>query len=207
MNRLRVKRGIVLLAKLNGDVYYSTGIPCKNGHIAKRYVSTRQCVECVPIYNEQYEINYPGHKSEYTHNYYASNKETRLKQCAQWKQDNHEQYLTKRRESIARRQEHFTSYAKQYAQDNKAKVNAKTARHRAAKLQATPPWSEVDKILALYEGADYLTRLTGVQWDVDHEVPLQSKIVSGLHVYENLQLLPHLANISKGNRFVQENIQ
>jgi hypothetical protein len=35
---------------------------------------------------------------------------------------------------------------------------------------------------------------------VDHVIPLQGKLVSGLHVWENLQLLDPALNISKGNR-------
>lgn len=29
-----------------GAQYYETGIPCKNGHIAKRLTETGSCVEC-----------------------------------------------------------------------------------------------------------------------------------------------------------------
>jgi hypothetical protein len=35
------------LAKENGEEYYFTGKPCKNGHIAKRYVKWNTCTECV----------------------------------------------------------------------------------------------------------------------------------------------------------------
>jgi hypothetical protein len=33
-------------ARASNDKFYNTGEPCKNGHLAPRYTSTRQCSEC-----------------------------------------------------------------------------------------------------------------------------------------------------------------
>jgi hypothetical protein len=29
-----------------GEIFYYTGLPCKNGHLAKRYTTSGQCIEC-----------------------------------------------------------------------------------------------------------------------------------------------------------------
>ena len=42
---------------------------------------------------------------------------------------------------------------------------------------------------------------------VDHVYPLQGKWVSGLHVHENLQVLPGVENSRKGARRVQVEFQ
>lgn len=88
------------------------------------------------------------------------------------------------------------AYKKQYRKSTHGRgmTNAKNARYRAAKLQATPSWANLDKINEIYincpEG-----------YHVDHIIPLQGKTVCGLHVENNLQYLPAIDNIKKGNRY------
>lgn len=85
--------------------------------------------------------------------------------------------------------------AKQWAKDNPAKANAKTARRKTQKLQQMPIWADEAKIAQVYAKAQEL----GLS--VDHIVPLRGKTVSGLHVHYNLQLLPHNENSAKGNKW------
>lgn len=58
-----------------------------------------------------------------------------------------------------------------------------------------PAWADTAKIAEIYRKAKELG-LT-----VDHEIPLRGELVSGLHVHNNLQLLPGHENMSKGNKY------
>ena len=82
---------------------------------------------------------------------------------------------------------------------NSEKVSALAAKRRAAKLQRTPSWltkadwAEIDGFFM------FASKMPG-NWQVDHIIPLQGKLVSGLNVPSNLQILSASENSSKGNR-------
>lgn len=82
---------------------------------------------------------------------------------------------------------------------NPEKVNAETAKRHAAKLRAIPSWASLKDIADIYALAKLRSKLTGIEWHVDHTVPLNSDIVCGLHCEANLQVIPAGPNISKGN--------
>lgn len=92
--------------------------------------------------------------------------------------------------------------AREWRQRNHAAKAADTAGYRAKKRKAMPPWADASAIKRFYEAAAYLTKISGEPWHVDHVVPLRGRLVSGLHVQTNLQLLPGRENQRKGNRLV-----
>ena len=95
------------------------------------------------------------------------------------------------------------AHKKKYAVKNKGKVNAAVAKRNAAKLLRTPKWLTKDDLWVIeqaYELAAMRTKMFGFAWHVDHVFPLQGKTVSGLHVPVNLQVIPGVENMRKGNR-------
>ena len=91
--------------------------------------------------------------------------------------------------------EHKARWKKLNPERHKAFAAAGSARRRAQKFRATPPWANHDRIADIYKDAAYR------QMDVDHIVPLQSKLVCGLHWEGNMQVLTRSQNASKRNRY------
>lgn len=92
-------------------------------------------------------------------------------------------------------------YARNWRKENKAKSAANTQKRRAYKINATPIWANDFFINEVFELARLRTRLFGFKWHVDHIVPLKSKKICGLHVENNLQVIPAIENHKKSNRY------
>ena len=85
------------------------------------------------------------------------------------------------------------TYHKVYIEEHRAEYVARNAYRRAAKVQATPKWADLGKIKEIYNTCPKGSH-------VDHEYPLISDWVCGLHVHENLRHLKAEENMRKGNR-------
>lgn len=158
-------------AKLLNLLYYFTGKPCKNGHIDKRPTSSGTCYSCVKDFA----------KSD---KYKLKNKETKAK----WNLSNKHKW---------------TFYRKNWIDSHREVKNLHTAKRRSSKLNRTPVWyTKEDEFLfeEAYTLALLREKLTKFKWHVDHILPLQGKNVSGLHVINNIQVIPAKLNLSKGNR-------
>ena len=181
-------------AKAAGLKRYFTGNPCKNGHVSERSVSSRACLKCT---NARVKL------------FFEANKELVRTRKAEAQRNYRKNYPQKAKESrqawAESNRAKDQSYKKKWQTENKGVVNYLTRKRQAAKLQRTPSWlTEEDHwmIQEAYALAALRTKLFGFPWHVDHILPLQGKVVSGLHVPINLQVIPGKDNVRKGNRMV-----
>lgn len=107
-------------------------------------------------------------------------------------------------------------YREKYYQENKDKILEKTSLYRKshpetvrlhngsrkkAIKQATPKWADKEKIKEIYRTAVELEATTGLKYHVDHIIPLKGKDICGLHVHNNLRVIPEQENLKKKNKF------
>lgn len=92
-----------------------------------------------------------------------------------------------------------------YNKANADRINYDNAWRRAQRLNAIPKWfGELDQFVIeqAFTLARERTDATGYEWRVDHMVPLQARDVCGLHVWNNVQVIPQSLNLWKKNNLV-----
>ena len=93
---------------------------------------------------------------------------------------------------------------KKWKLENRGAVNASWTKRHVAKLNRAPKWTtkeDLDTIKHIYIAANQFSKSFGTEYHVDHIIPLQGKLVSGLHTPSNLQIIPAMDNIKKGNKY------
>lgn len=127
------------------------------------------------------------------------------KQCsrvknAEYRRINREILNGGHRERASRERDLRKIASADWAKRNRSLVAQQAAKRRAATRNATPKWANMFFIKEAYRLAEMRTILTGIDWHVDHIVPLSSSRVCGLHCEYNLAVIPAKVNIFKSNR-------
>ena len=176
-------------AKALGLKRYSMTKPCKYGHLDERLVSNGTCCECNRQKVKKWQIDNPKKALDKYHAWVDANPKRQKDNRRKWHQDN---------------QSHVLKTMENYRKANLPLINYLSSKARANKLQRTPKWLtkfDLLKIKCMYSIASMLTRENKEPWHVDHIIPLRGENVSGLHVPSNLQVLPKIDNLVKGNRY------
>lgn len=113
------------------------------------------------------------------------------------------EHLQQKRSYLENREKRLAK-VKEYAQNNRGKCNALSKKYKMDKEQRTPKWLTDDDFWLMeqaYIVAQERTEKYGIQFHVDHIIPLRGKYVSGFHCPTNLQVIPWHENISKSNKY------
>ena len=161
-------------ALAGGHKRYFTGVACLRGHVADRRARTGECLTCRATFLIAWRKNNPNKVKQHNNTQYVNNTQ-----------------------SIKNR-------VKKWAINNPVKILAATRKQQTKRLMRCPKWLTPDDFWLIgqaYELAALRTKMLGFSWHVDHIIPLQGKIVSGLHVPHNLQVIPGVENVRKANYF------
>lgn len=86
-----------------------------------------------------------------------------------------------------------------WAKKNRGAKNHWGVLLRLRKTNRVPKWANLSEIRKVYENAAEMIKSTGIEYHVDHIIPLNSDVVCGLHVPWNLQIITKSENCSKKN--------
>lgn len=196
---------------------YTPKKPCPFGSLSPRKKSDRKC-RCPECLKKR-----AAKKAKAR----AENPERQREIQARHRANNLEKVRAKEREYHIKNRDKRLAYMAAYHSKSREKLNAGRAaryresyqsdremfflssrKRRAAKLMAVPAWySELDSFV-MHE-ASLLSKereeRTGVRWEIDHCLPLQSSYVCGLHCAQNIQVIPSSLNKRKGNKIMMTN--
>ena len=157
--------------------------------------------------SKEWAAKNPGKATKNKLAWAEKNKDKVLAAGQKYHKQNKETRLAKNKERRMQNPEIYREYVKKWRSENMGQVLATNALRHANKLQRTPKWltkEDKRKISNIYKNARHLTVTTGEQHHVDHIIPLQGKLVSGLHVPLNLQILHWKDNLSKRHKYTPE---
>lgn len=191
-----------------GNAPYRNGLCNKHRLRARRHGDPTKTVRRTD-HNNCGKKECPAAKKVWSHIHYLQNEQTYKTKSHEWRQRNEEKYRTRiatylsrhdvqqmarirMRMWVAKNPERKRQMDSEFNQKNRSLVTSYKAKYHATKLRAMPAWltdEHHQQIRAVYAEARRLTEQTGTRHEVDHIVPLQGKIVSGLHVPWNLRVL------------------
>jgi hypothetical protein len=136
------------------------------------------------------------YQTQYNKAYWEKNREKLQADNRAWREMNYEQHIEYMTEYYKKNRDKFTDSQSKYRRENRGKVNS-WVRMRNAQIKHRVFPEQKKAIAEFYDKCPK-------GYHVDHIVPINHPLVSGLHVLANLQYLTASENSSKRNRFVIE---
>ena len=203
---------------------YFTGRPCQRGHLSERQTGNFKCCECdasdrLSESRRSYirEYHSKNDRKGYMKKWVSENHERKKSVNREYYSRNREEKVVAQKEYYENNKHRLLAQQKEYYLANRQKIRAKqreaylrnhsdyVARARETRLSRKRRFVKWDLELThfVFSEAIHLCSLrevlTGLKWNVDHMLPMKGKKVSGLHVWNNLQVIPKYLNAEKTN--------
>lgn len=155
------------------------------------------CKPCAKVSGRKYRQEHPEKNKERCDRWRFNNRDKWNEISRKYREENPEYYEQYFLENADRERVRKSQWKK----DNPHKVQQYNAKRRASERNATPLWADEWIINEIYELSVLRSEMTGIEWHVDHIVPLISDVVCGLHTEHNLRVITAAENYKKNNRF------
>ena len=206
-------------AKEVGLKTYFAAKPCHRGHVSERLVSDGHCVECSKqkprnlalesLAKRKRRAADPERQRKAAREYWAREKDAlNAGQRARYSMDGEASRLRQRLQYASnldhKRAQARAKQARRYEQNPAMFIAYARLRHENIK-RAVPVWfGELDEFVWREAFALSAARAaaTGFAWNADHMIPVRAKEASGLHTWNNCQVIPRAANRSKSNKML-----
>lgn len=149
------------------------------------------CKLCNRAYRQENKARIDAYREQNRDYYREKNSEWRAANPDKVKERNVIQYRASREQNIRR--------VREWQQSNPDKHCEIQVRRYASIKSSQPAWADRKEISHVYKTAAEM-RKSGLDVQVDHIVPLRSRLVCGLHVSSNLQIIDRKVNLVKNNR-------
>jgi hypothetical protein len=173
-----------------GRDVYMPDKPCVNGHRALRKINARACPICQAQRCREYKKNNEDKMKSYQKEYVEKNREKVLEALNKYRQNNKDKIRKARRKWL----------------DNGGRAKkcvAQNMRNKAIKRATLSTLTNKD-FYGLYRACNEISKATGVEHHVDHYYPIKGKVICGLNVPWNMQVITAEENKAKNNKMPED---
>lgn len=167
----------------------------------ERYVIAGGCVKCMKIRAAKWKKNNKGKVAAGSKIYGIKNKQRIKGYNAKYAREHPESVNARSRKWRKDNSVLYAKITKTWRDNNRHVVRQNHKKWKARRRGGRAAWANSFFMNEIYDLCSRRNRVTNIRWHVDHIVPLKSNIVCGLHVENNLRVVPASVNTSKQNRY------